>query len=455
MTYSPNRHFRLEALDGDPGDIQAAGESYTLIGQRMEWTSGELKKLSSEERYKAEGLDAIREDAGELSHLLGQVAKRYTASGPVLVTYAGALLTAQTRTVNPLIDDIWTAIDRHNAAVEARQDAEGTADDLRNPWPWQDEATDQQLANADDAVSDARHSEGLREGELDGLWTSFESGYGVWEDAYEAAVRDLESAYTTSGIDDNPWEDAFDFLAQALTVIGTILVIAALIATGPLAVFLLVAATVAAVLTLVIHIGMMVAGSKRVAIWDLVFDVVAVLPFAGGVFKAMRGGGMAFFPALRAAAGMGTATESVIGAGRNAVEDGLRTIAGAGGVRGGQAARASRATDLADDFLQSSIGNWGQGAWNAIRAGGARLDGQALSLSERIFTAWPTSGVPRVAATTWVETVDAAGRIAQGVNVLNFVNGVEQSTSAVAGWFGGELPTVSDLPLLDFNPFAR
>ncbi|MFD4959691.1 hypothetical protein [Microbacterium sp. NPDC058389] len=449
MTYSPNRHFRLEALDGDPGDIQAAGQTYTHVGQRMEWTSGELKKLSSEERYKAEGLDAIREDAGELSHLLGQVAKRYTASGPVLVTYAGALLTAQTRTVNPLIDDIWRAIERHDAAVAAREEAEGTAHDLRHPWPWQDDATDQQLANADDAVSDTRYTEGLREGELDGLWTSFESGYGIWEDAYEAAVRDLESAYTTSGIDDNPWEDAFDFIAQALTIIGTIAVIVAMCIPGVAAIALVIA-TVAAVLTLVIHLSMMAAGSKRVSVGDLIFDVVAVLPFAGGVFKAMRGG-TAFFPALRAAAGMGTATQGTISAGRNAVEDGLRTIAGAGGRAGGQATRAQNAVGLADDFLRNSIGNWGRGAWNAIRSGGSALDGQALSMSERIFSAWPTSGVPRVAAVNWVTQVAAPGRFFQGVNAFNLGYGIEQSASVGVGWAGGELPTLSDLPFFNIT----
>lgn len=454
MTYSPNRHFRLDALDGDPGDIASAGEYYTRVGERMEWTSGELEKLSSEERYTAEGLDAIREDAGKLAHLLGQVAKRYTASGPVLVTYAGALSTAQTRTVNPLIDDIWRAIERHDAAVQAREDAEGAAHDLRNPWPWEDDATDRQLANADDAVSDARYAEGLREGELNSLWTSFESGYGIWEDAYEAAVRDLESAYTTSGIDDNPWEDAFDFIAGALTVIGTVFVIVAM-CFPPFAAVALLIATVAAVLTLVIHLGMLVAGSHRVNLWDIAFDVVALVPFGAGVIKAMRGGS-AFFPALRTAAGLGTATEGVIAAGRNAVEDGLRTIAGAGGRAGGQAARASNATGLADDFLRNSIGNWGNEAWNAIRSGGSVLDGQALSLSERIFSAWPTSGVPRVAALNWVAEVAAPGRVVQGFNVFNLGYGVEQSASVGLDWVGGELPTLSDLPfLLDFNPFAR
>lgn len=453
MTYSPNRHFRLEALEGDPGDIRRAGTSYIHVGERMEWTSRELHKLSSEERYKAEGLDAIREDAGELAHLLGQVARRYTGSGPVLLTYADALQTAQNRTVNPLVDDIWRAIERHRTALAAREEAEGRADDLRNPWPWEDDPTEQQLANAEDAAADAQRDESLREGELDSLWTSFESGYAAWEDAYETAVRDLEDAYDTSGIDDNPWEDAFDWIAGALTILGTVLVIIAMCIPGVAALALLLA-TIAAVLTLVIHLGMMAAGSRRVNLWDIAFDVVAVVPFATGVVKAMRGGST-FFPALRSASGLGTATEGLIGAGRNAVEDGLRTIAGAGGVRGGQAARGVRAEALADDFLRDSIGNWGSGAWNAIRSGGSVLDGQALSMSERITRAWPTSGVPRAAAIQWMSEAAAPGRVIQGFNTFNLGYGIEQSVSVGAGWFGGDVPTLSDLPLLDFNPFAR
>jgi hypothetical protein len=140
---------------------------------------------------------------------------------------------------------------------------------------------------------------------------------------------------------------------------------------------------------------------------------------------------------------------------RNAVEDGLRAIAGAGAIGGGQAARATRATGLADDFLRNSIGGWGSQAWNAIRSGGSQLDGQALSMSERIFSAWPTSGAPRIAALNWVTDVASPGNVIQGFDVFNLGYGSEQSASVGVGWAGGELPTLSDLPFLDFNPLAR
>lgn len=451
--FSPYRGYRLEMLEGNPDDIERAGNEYTRMGERMQWTADELGNLSSETRYKAEGLDAIREKAGKLSTDLGKVADRYTQSGPVLVTYAGAIRDAQTRTVNPLVDELWAAIDAQRVAEENAATAQSEAEDLQNPLPWQDEATDAELARAAEDSADAQAAARTAAAELEGLWQSFESGYSVWESAYEAAVRDLETAYTTSGLDDNPWEDFFDGFAQALTIIGTIAIVVAIFATGPLAVLALVVATIAAIATLVIHVGMMVAGSSRVTMGDIFFDTIAVVPFIGGVAKAMKG--TTFFRALAPAAGVGTTTPAAITAGRNAVENGVRTIVGFGGSGGGQAARAAQAGGLADDFLRNSVGSWGQNAWNAIRSGGARLDGLALNMSERLVTAWPTSGVARRAATDWADEIGAAGRFMQGINVGNFANGIHQSVSIGAGWFGAEIPTVADLPFVNFNPLAR
>ncbi len=214
----------------------------------------------------------------------------------------------------------------------------------------------------------------------------------------------------------------------------------------------LAAATVAALATLVIHASMMLAGSHRVNGWDLVFDTVALIPFGGSVVKALRGG-TRLFPAIVSAAGGGTATRGVLNVGRNAVEDGLRTIAGAGGVNGGQVARAARAGGIADRFLSESFGSSGRSAWNAIRAGGARLDVVLLSMSERVGTAWPTSGSARAVATQWAQKAGTATGM-QGVNVFNFGYGLEQSASILAEPFGIDIPTLSDLPGLD-NPLAR
>jgi hypothetical protein len=317
---------------------------------------------------------------------------------------------------------------------------------------WSSDTTQSDVDIAEQDASDARATERARAAELENLWESFESGCSTWLDAYEKAVHDLQEAYDASGISDNPWEDFFDELAGVLTVIGTIAVIIAIVATGPVAVIALAVATVAALATLVIHVSMMLAGSHRVNGWDIAFDIVALVPFGGGVVKAMKGG-TRFFPALLSAAGGGTATRGVLNVGRNAVEDGLRTIAGAGGVRGGQAARAANAGGIADRFLSESFGSWGRGAWNAIRSGGAKLDGVLLSMSERVGSAWPTSGTARIVATRWAEGAGTAGWM-QGVNVFNFSYGIEQSASVIAAPFGIDIPTLSDLPGLD-NLLAR
>ena len=448
---SPGRGFELVRMAGNADKLEAAGREYQRMGRRMNWTADELSKLADATKYKSKAVDTARESAGELSGELKKAAARYAGTGPVLVEYSDALREAK-RAVDPLVEPIREAFDRHAGAVNDRMDAEWTARNTMNALSWSADTSQSEVDRAEDDAADARAHERRLADELDHLWTSFDSGCSTWLDAYERAVHDLQDAYDASGISDNPWEDFFDELAGVLTVIGTIAVIIAIVATGPLAVIALAVATVAALATLVIHASMMLAGSHRVNGWDLVFDTVALIPFGGSVVKALRGG-TRLFPAIVSAAGGGTATRGVLNVGRNAVEDGLRTIAGAGGVNGGQVARAARAGGIADRFLSESFGSWVRSAWNAIRAGGARLDGVLLSMSERVGTAWPTSGSARAVATQWAQKAGTATGM-QGVNVFNFGYGLEQSASILAEPFGIDIPTLSDLPGLD-NPLAR
>jgi hypothetical protein len=448
---SPRYGFELVRMAGDADTLESAGREYQRMGSRMTWTADELSKLANATKYKSKAVDTARESAGELSGELKKAAERYSGTGPVLVEYSIGLRDAQ-RVVNPLVEPILVAFDRHASAVSDREDAEWAAGDTLNAMSWSPDTTQGDVDTAEQDASDARATERARAAELEDLWESFESGCSTWLDAYNRAVHDLQEAYDASGISDNPWEDFFDGLAGVLTVIGTIAVIIAIVATGPIALIALAVATVAALATLVIHVSMMAAGSHRVNGWDIAFDLVALVPFGGGVVKAMKGG-TRFFPALISAAGGSTATRSVLNVGRNAVEDGLRTIAGAGGVNGGQAARAANAGGIADRFLSESTGSWGRGAWNAIRSGGAKLDGTLLSMSERVGSAWPTSGSARIVATRWAQEAGTAGWL-QGVNVFNFSYGLEQSVSAIASPFGIDIPTLSDLPGLD-NPLAR
>lgn len=442
---SPNRHFTLETIEGDPDDIAEAGRKYNRIGSQMEWTADELDKLAEASKYKAEGLDAIRESAGELAADLHKVAKRYTKTGPVLVTYASALRRAQNTTVDPLVEPIRNA---HAAAQDAADDlhrAQRASDDLDHTWPWEDEPTAADRRSAASALSTARTAATSADNTLDELWTSFETGYDEWEKAYESAVSGVEVACEASGINDTWWEDLLDGLATVATIIGTIAVIAAIVLTGPIAAALLAIAAIASFVALAAHVTMMLAGSKRVSMTDIVFDLIGVVPFLGAFGKALKGG-QGVLGSLRAASGLGGATRGTLSAGRNAVAYDLRSIAGAGGRYGGRAAREARAAGVADDFLRGVQGSWGRNAWNAIRQGGTQLDGQAATMAERMASAWP-GGRAGNATRNWLAGVDGVSGFTQGTNVWNLGYGGYQSLQGV----GVPLP---DMPDFVPNPFG-
>lgn len=442
---SPTRHFALETIEGRPDDIASAGRKYNRIGSQMEWTAEELDKLAADEKYKAEGLDAIRESAGDLAGELHKVAKRYSKTGPVLVTYASALRRAQNVTVDPLVEPIRTA---HTAAQEAADDlrrAQRASDDLDHTWSWEDEPTDADRRRAASDLSTARTAAGTAETSLDGLWESFESGYDEWETAYEAAVTGVENACEASGINDTWWEDLLDGIATVATIVGTVAVILAIVLTGPIAAALLAVAAIASFVALAAHLTMMVAGSKRVSMTEIVFDLIGVVPFLGAFGKAFKGG-QGMLGSLRAASGLGGATRGTISAGRNAVAYDLRSIAGAGGRYGGRAAREARAAGIADDFFRGIQNSWGRNTWNAIRQGGTQLDGQAATMAERLATAWP-GGRAGNATRNWLSGVDGVGGLTQGANVWNLGFGGYQSLQNL----GVPLP---DMPDFVPNPFG-
>jgi hypothetical protein len=442
---SPTRHFALETIEGRPDDIASAGRKYNRIGSQMEWTADELDKLAADEKYKAEGLDAIRESAGELAGELHKVAERYSKTGPVLVTYASALRRAQNVTVDPLVEPIRTA---HAAAQDAADDlrrAQRAADDLDHTWPWEDEPTDADRRRASSDLSSARTAAGTAESSLEGLWESFETGYDEWETAYEAAVTGVENACEASGINDTWWEDLLDGLAQVATIVATIAVVLAIVLTGPIAAALLAIAAIASFVALAAHLTMMIAGSKRVSMTDIVFDLIGVVPFLGAFGKALKGG-QGFLGSLRAASGLGGATRTTLSTGRNAVAYDLRSIAGAGGSYGGRAAREARAAGVADDFLRGIQNSWGRNTWNAIRQGGTQLDGQAATMAERLASAWP-GGRAGSATRNWLSGVDGVGGLTQGTNVWNLGYGGYQSLQNL----GVPLP---DMPDFVPNPFG-
>lgn len=428
-----------EELDGNADDIEAAGRHYSDIGTRMAATAVELEKLGNSEKYKAKSIDAVRESARELHGDLAKAATRYEKTGPVLVTYAGALRTARTRTVDPLVPEIIAAHAAHQDALDAQRAAQGAADDANTTHFWEEEATDAQKATAARELSSASALEGSTGGTLDELWTSFDGGYADWETAYEAAANGIADAIEASGINDSWWEDLLDGLATVATVVATIAIIAALVIGGPI--FLAIAA-VAGIVALAAHCIMMAAGSKRVSWTDIAFDAIGVIPFLGAFGKgllASRGIAASF----RGAVGLNGASRGFLSIGRNAITRDLRTVTGAGRFAGNRAARDLAAPGLADAFLHSNTGRWAGNAWNALRGGGSVLDGQAYTVSQRLAAAWPGAGsLPAGGrAATWAAQYSTMPSLAgQGLNLWNTGYGGYQSAQGA----GVPLPDMPD-----------
>jgi len=446
MTYggtlrSPNRHYLLSELDGSPSKIEAAGNHYIEIGERMSATADELKKLGDGEKYKAKSLDKVRESAREMQGELRKVGERYEKTGPVLVTYAGALRTARNTTVDPYVERIATA---HQASLDAaaeRREAQSTVDDNNTTWFWEHEASDHEKAVAKSALADAKSAATTAENALEDLWEAFESGFSDWDQAYDKAVGGIEDAMEASGVDDSWWEDLLDGIATVATVVATIAVIAALVIGGPI--FLAIAA-VAGIVALVAHCIMMACGSKRVSWTDIAFDAIGVLPFLGAFGKAFAAGrgGMG---ALRAGLGFGNASSGFLAIGRNAIVRDLRTVVGAGRGAGNRAMREAAASGLADDILRSTRGTWYGNAWNALRNGGSRFDGEACTLSQRLASAWTGGGVMPAGgrAATWAAPFSSMPSIGgQGLNLWN------------TGYGGYQSLQIAGVPLPDMPDFV-
>ncbi|WP_022893895.1 hypothetical protein [Agromyces subbeticus] len=425
-------------LDGNAEAIEKAGNHYIDIGARMSSTAAELKKLGDDEKYKAESLDKVRESARELHGDLRKVGERYEKTGPVLVTYAAALRTARNTTVDPLVDQIVTAHNAHQQALEAKENAQDKVDDNNTTWVWETEATDTQKNEASAALTEAAGTAKTAGESLDALWTSFDSGFSTWENAYDAAVQGIEDAIDASGINDTWWEDLLDQLADLATIVATIAVIAALVIGGPI---WLAIAAVAGIVALAAHCIMMACGSKRVSWTDIALDIVGIVPFLGAFGKGLKAGQGAL-GSLRGALGLGNATGGFVAVGRNAIIRDLRTVVGAGRNVGNRAARDAAAPGLADAFL-ANRGTWAGNAWNALRGGGSIFDGQAYSLTQRLASAWPGAGSLPVGgrAATWASQYSAMPSLAgQGVNLWNTGFGGYQSLQGV----GVPLPDIPD-----------
>jgi hypothetical protein len=234
MSYSsPNRGYVLRRLEGNAYDIDSRGKHFIEIGAQMRTTADALRDIANSESMKSKGTDELAEAASETHSDLGKAATRYELAGPVLVTYADALETAQ-NWIHPRISDIENAEIAYQSAVDAVDDAQRVVNGLDTTWPWEDEPTDADRSRAAGDLSGARSDLSSAKATRDALWSEFETTFGTWSDAYDTAAGNLSEAYDKAGNNDNFWDDVGSFVDFLGWVIVGLALVALFVAGGPL-----------------------------------------------------------------------------------------------------------------------------------------------------------------------------------------------------------------------------
>lgn len=274
----------LAQLEGMPGDIDAQARELQSAAEVMERTSNRLQRLAdgTDTISKAESMDAVREAAGDVAPGLSKAATRYRLTGGTLVTYAAALESAQL-TIGPMVEDIHV---KHQAVADARdvaRAAQGVVNDHGTQWVWEAEVTEAQKATAESGLTSARASLGVAEGDLEDAWEGFDRAFGVWEDAYDAAVDGIDAAFDAADNDDAWGEDALTVLGYVAVVLSVV----ALFCTGPLALVIMALGAAVAAVTLAINIAKMAKGRGS---WvDIGLSVVGLIPFVRPLGAAIKG----------------------------------------------------------------------------------------------------------------------------------------------------------------------
>lgn len=293
MTLQSPASNPLQLIDGEPGSLITKARDLTESGEAMERCANRLEAISEGTTdLKSEGVDKVRESAGEVFPDLRKAAKRYTLTGAALETYGKKLDEVQGQMDNggadaytaltSLINDIKIAHESAETAKSTAKEKQSTVDDYDRTWIWEDDPTDEQKSTAADELTVANSALEDAEGELNKLWGHFDHRVSYWETAFDAAVEGIDNAFETADNQDK-W---YDHLADVLSIAGMVLFVVALVATGPLALVAAALAVVVGVVALALEIYKMSIGDGD---WtSLLIAGVSILPFgkfAGKGFK--------------------------------------------------------------------------------------------------------------------------------------------------------------------------
>ncbi|QCR20117.1 hypothetical protein [Agrococcus sp. SGAir0287] len=205
---SPRFQYPLEQFDGEPGALRTTAQAFVDLGATMGSTADALQDVADSDVHRSMGTDALAEEAEGVVEDLRKAAIRYAGTGEALLPYAAELLEARLWYVRNA-DELRTAETAHQQALLDRDSA------LMSPV--EDQA---------DAVSEAQSAIDAVEGTRDALWTQWETVVDDWSSAYETAADGIAEAMDAADNDDSWW----DAISDALTIIGWVIVVLAVVA---------------------------------------------------------------------------------------------------------------------------------------------------------------------------------------------------------------------------------
>jgi hypothetical protein len=264
---------RVRHIDGEPTPISRHASDIEDLGDMMARAANTLELFADGTIGQGESFEKIREQAKEVYEDLRVASQRYRPSGSALAAYASALSTVQSSTdwrvtgAERTWPDVRAASWALSEAEGEQRDYDRTADDdeeSTTPRP----TTDAEQSAFDSAVES-----------WESYWGAYDAPVETWESAYDRAVGSLERT-NENGVSDSFWDNAMPFVEAmlvVLTVVGVLLLIAAFVFTGPLALLAGVLGVIAGVLSLMGEIAKMNAGRGD---WTSVaFAALGVIPF--------------------------------------------------------------------------------------------------------------------------------------------------------------------------------
>lgn len=187
---SPERGWLLEHIDFDSGSLEGLHSALGNVTDHASDTRVILGNIDGGLEGRGSAITDVMADAGDLA---GDIAQTVATLGRIatVVQGYGEAVAAHARAANDLIEDIQRAheavIDAESAASDAATRQSGLAAD----------ATPTEVTAADSEAETAADDLAARRLELAELWSSWEASYGLWDEAYGAALAALVAVDVT------------------------------------------------------------------------------------------------------------------------------------------------------------------------------------------------------------------------------------------------------------------